>query len=78
MTRAFCAISHGRFAEATQFNPLSWLFYPGALALLAVPFLHLPVGRGRRDGAAWYVGGGMVLVILLYGFWAVRLMGFAL
>ncbi len=35
LTRAFCAISHGDFAAAWQFNPFAFLFYAG---VLAVPF----------------------------------------
>jgi hypothetical protein len=78
MTRAFCAISHGRFVEATRFNPLCWLFYPGAAALVVLPFVARPSGRyARGEGAGWYVGVGIVLAVLLYGFWALRLMGLA-
>jgi len=32
LTRSFCAISHGHFAEAWSFNPFGYLFY--ALAVL--------------------------------------------
>lgn len=39
MTRAFCAMSHGRFAQATAFNPLVWLFFPLMLAMLALPLI---------------------------------------
>lgn len=32
LTRAFCAISHGRFAAAWHFNPFAFLFYAATLA----------------------------------------------
>jgi len=42
MTRAFCAISHGRFANAWSYNPFSFIFYALALLGLAYPsFINL-------------------------------------
>ncbi len=39
LTRAFCAISHGRFADAFYFNPFSYVFYASTLALALWPLL---------------------------------------
>jgi len=37
LTRAFCAISHGQFSSAWEYNPFGYLFYAGAVALLLYP-----------------------------------------
>ena len=37
MTRAFCAISHGQFAQAWHLNPFSFHFYALAVLGLAYP-----------------------------------------
>ena len=39
LTRAFCAISHGRIADAWYFNPFSFLFYTGAVLLAIWPLV---------------------------------------
>ena len=37
LTRAFCAISHGRFSDALHFNPFAFILYAATLALSAWP-----------------------------------------
>ena len=39
LTRAFCAISHGRFAQARHHNPFGFVFYGLAVATLVWPVL---------------------------------------
>jgi hypothetical protein len=71
MTRAFCAISHGRFAQATRLNPLSWIFYAGAVGVMFMPFVPRrplpPVPFG------WVVAAAAALIVLMFGCWAARL-----
>jgi len=40
LTRGFCAISHGRFSLAFALNPFAFVFYAGALLVLAWPLLQ--------------------------------------
>lgn len=80
LTRAFCAITGGDFAAAWRFNPFSYLFYAGCLALLGWPLLSL--WRPRLEtavlrspwfsralllllGAMWLFGLGRILGLLL-------------
>jgi len=46
MSRAFASISHGEFAEAVRYHPLSLLFYPAGIFL--VLFLVLDFSLVRR------------------------------
>ena len=40
LTRAFCAISHGRFQEAWAFNPFAFLFYPLCVGIVLFPLFR--------------------------------------
>ena len=49
LTRGFCALSHGRLAEAWALNPFSLFFYLIAIALLLWPVVaRLMPGLERR------------------------------
>jgi hypothetical protein len=39
LTRAICAISHGRIADAWHWHPFSFIFYGGALFIIFFPML---------------------------------------
>ncbi|MDY6833846.1 MAG: DUF2752 domain-containing protein [Chloroflexota bacterium] len=41
LTRAFCAISHGQFAQAWDLNPFSYPLYASALLVLFRPLIAL-------------------------------------
>ncbi|MCR4316317.1 MAG: DUF2752 domain-containing protein [Planctomycetes bacterium] len=45
LTRSFCSISHGRFVEALEFNPLGPLFYAGFAIFAAVSVYTLLTAR---------------------------------
>ena len=60
LTRGFCAISHGRFADALHFNPFSFLLYAGTLAVALWPLLSRGSPRlkewvGRSTLFVWLV-----------------------
>ena len=39
LTRSFCAISHGRFADAAHFNPFGFILYGMTIALALWPLI---------------------------------------
>ena len=73
LTHAFCAISHGRFADAWSCNPFGFLFYALALGLLAWPFLlrvrpELAGRLARPQLLAWAIP-GLVAAMWVFGLW---------
>ena len=72
LTRGFCAISHGRLAEATAFNAFSIPLYGLALLLLASPWLvrRFPGLAGRAAQQRLFRAGGVLAVAMAaYGIW---------
>jgi len=72
LTRGFCAVAHGRFAQATGFHPFSVPLFGLALVFLASPALVriFPGLAGRRaqrvlGRATWLLTG----VLAVYGVW---------
>lgn len=71
MTRAFCAISHGRIGDAMHFNPFGFVFYFGAVMLALWPLLSALFPKFK----AWvqhtnffvYVLPGLLVAMLLFG-----------
>ncbi|HOX08688.1 MAG TPA: DUF2752 domain-containing protein [Planctomycetota bacterium] len=79
LTRSFCAISYGQFAEAWAFNPFGYLFYAAALFLVAKPlFERLWPGCGARIARAkWFPPAMIAMVVAMWGFnlWRWHAMG---
>jgi hypothetical protein len=71
LTRSFCAISHGEFARAFEFNPFGYVFYALALCLIAWPVVaHFRPGFGERllhSRAATVVPLVFVVLMMVYG-----------
>jgi hypothetical protein len=72
-TRAVCYASHGHFGEAFAFHPL-WPLLLGYLVFLW-GYQVLEVVRGEPPKLPTYRIGAAAIVVLL-GFWAVRLAWF--
>lgn len=74
LTRGFCAISHGRFREATAYNAFSLPLYALSLGLLASPLLLrvFPALSSRSSQRLLFRAGGYLTVaILVYGIWRI-------
>jgi hypothetical protein len=74
LTRSFCAISHGHFADAWSYNPFGYLFYALALlflvlAPLAYIFPGLEQGILRRSRLITRVLLSLLALMYVYGFW---------
>ena len=71
MTRAFCAISHGRIGDALHLNPFSFVFYFGAVLLALWPLLtaHVPKFSNwvQRTSLFVYLLPGLMVAMLLFG-----------
>lgn len=67
MTHAFCALGHGRFAEAWALQPFSYLLFPLTVATAADPFFKGRFAQSLRGGA-W----ALALVAGLFAGWAMR------
>lgn len=76
LSRGFCAISHGRFADAWDFNPFSFLFYPACLAVIILRCLHrrFPGLAARLFGWRGIAAAVPLLIFALYVFGLCRLM----
>jgi hypothetical protein len=73
ITRALGHATHGHFREAFQFHAL-WPFFLAYLAFLWV-YKMVETARGEPPKLPTYkIGGGMILVLM--GFWVVRLIWF--
>ncbi|MCL1894319.1 MAG: DUF2752 domain-containing protein [Holophagaceae bacterium] len=63
MTRAFCAISHGQFADAWNFNPFAYFFYPLTLLCLIYPtFINT-----LSDKVILIIGATLALLLTIFG-----------
>jgi len=75
LTRAFCAISHGEFAEAWKHNPFGFGFYLFALVLIAWPLVHYRrpdlIDRIWRSKAVSWVPVTWVALMWVYGIWRI-------
>lgn len=72
LTRGFCAISHGRFADAWDFNAFAWPLYVLNLVLLAGPWLvrRFPGLAGRTAQRLLFRAGGWLAAgMAIYGVW---------
>lgn len=71
MTRAFCAISHGRIGDAWHFNPFSFVFYLGAITLLVWPLLAWKFPKlgpwVDRTDLLIYVLPSVMIAMLIFG-----------
>jgi hypothetical protein len=78
LTHAFCAIGHAEFVEAWRHNPFGFVFYAGALGLLAWPLLRRRCGGllERLVASRWFVGGPLAVVAAMWAFgvWRVWLL----
>jgi hypothetical protein len=72
LTRAFCAISHGRLGDAWRYNPFGYLFYGVTLALVAYPWLkrYCPglVERVRQFRWLKWLPAGLLVALSVFGF----------
>ncbi len=50
LTRAYCAISHGRLGDAFYFNPFSFVLYSATVVLALWPALGLVVPQSETVG----------------------------
>ena len=75
LTRSFCAISHGRFRRAFEYNPFGYVFYAAALAVLLWPLAARIFPRlGRRLPPARKLALLVpLLVIAMYAYGIVRI-----
>lgn len=75
LTRAFCAISHGEFVRAWEFNPFGFVFYAGCLALPLWPVLRRrrPDLEARITGSRWFGRAPLLLIAALCLFGAYRI-----
>jgi hypothetical protein len=63
MTRAFCSISHGQFAQAWHLNPASFLFYAMTVMGLAYPFFAKAIPEKLIRAIVF----GAIAVLLVFG-----------
>jgi hypothetical protein len=71
LTRAFCCITHGEFADAWYFNPFGYLFYAGCLLLLCWPLIRRrwPEAETRLARSRWTDRLPLILIgsMMLFG-----------
>ena len=71
LTRAFCAIAHGQFAQAWAFNPFGYVFFAITMVCLASPVLvrmHPDLAtRALQSRAALYAPILLVAAMVLFG-----------
>jgi hypothetical protein len=71
LTRAFCAISHGHFADAWGFNPFGFIFYALTLSSLFAPWIsrRFPqlLERFSRSSAFIWAPLGLVVAMWIFG-----------
>ena len=73
LTRAFCCISHGRFADAWAFNPFGFFFYACAVLLVLYPFAERRwPGLGLRIVRSPWCARSVIG--LVFTMWAVNLL----
>lgn len=65
MTRAFCAISHGDFTGAWEFNPFGFVFYAAFVFIALLPFLERPFPS--LDGRIWHRRESRIAFVALLG-----------
>ncbi|HLX63447.1 MAG TPA: DUF2752 domain-containing protein [Planctomycetota bacterium] len=76
LTRAFCAISHGRVGEAFYFNPFAFVFYAGMVGVALWPlaahfFPSLKTWLNKTRLFVWLLPGVMV-AMLIYGLFRMK------
>ena len=76
-TRAFCAIGHGDFTAAWDYNPLSFILYAGTVALLVWPLVRrrIPGIEKRIVLSPWFGGTAVAVIALTLVFGVARMMG---
>ena len=77
MTRAFCAIGHGKFSSAWEYNPLGFLFYAAAVALLFLPLARRKwPGIGKRFASTpWFLRLAILSIAVMWVFGVARMLG---
>jgi len=75
ITRAFCAIGHGEFRAAWDYNPLSFPFYAAAIGLLFLPLIRWKLPRlwNRLNVFFWLARGAVLLVVAMCIFGIARI-----
>lgn len=71
LTRAFCAISHGRMLDAFFFNPFAFVFYFGAVVLAVWPLLAWRYPKvntwAQHTNLFVYVLPGVMIAMMIFG-----------
>lgn len=75
LTRAYCAISHGRFADAFAFNPFSFILYAATILMVLWPLLthqfpSLKTWLNRTSFFNWFIP---ILLISMLTFGIIRI-----
>lgn len=72
LTHAFCAIGHGRFAEAWHYHPFGFLFYVIAALIVFGPLLYRldPKCEERlaRALVTYCLGPALICALVVFGF----------
>lgn len=76
LTRAYCALSHARFADAMAFHPFAWVLYGLTLLVLLEPLWArvLPSTLDRVAGSALWKWSVPMLAAAMLLFGGVRLL----
>ncbi|MEI6971053.1 MAG: DUF2752 domain-containing protein [bacterium] len=77
ITRAFCAIGHGDFGAAWNYNPLAFILYPATLVLFLRPLLRRlrPALEGKVVLSPWFGRTTIVVIAMMWVFGVARMLG---
>ena len=77
ITRAFCAIGHGEFGSAWDYNPFGFLFYAATVALLFWPLIRRmwPDVEKRLILSSWLGRAAILMIAVVWVFGVARILG---